>query len=454
MVKNIKLGLVFGGLILVLIAVFVMGAGIDSVSLVTPANDSWTTGTNETIAFVFNYTGENASASCELFFNDTAYGLNVSTLNATSTTLYGNATIAEGTDIAWYVNCTNGSTVMSDVWYLNVDRTNPAILTVYPTATNYTTAPTAFNFSYTEANCDKVWYSNDSGATNYSVQACTSNFTSMVAAEDSNTWIVYMNDSAGNENSSSVTFVYDTTDPVASASCSPSSVTSGTSVTCTCSGTDSGSGINSSLTTAGSTVTTSATGTFSYTCSVTDNVGNTDTDSASYVVSSSTSSSGSTTANFWTKGTHIVSDEQFKEGFTRQLLAKQRFQIQVDSEEHHVGVIEMTATTATVNISSDPQQVVLSVGDEEKFEVSGDNYYDILVKLNSIEDDEANVTIQLINEEISEEINVGESDVVGEEDVSVDDGTDEGYMVWIIIGVVIVGVIVTVVIFMKKKGVF
>ena len=55
MVKNIRLGLVFGVLILVAIAVFVMAAGIDSVTLVSPANESFTNGDNDSIEFIFNW---------------------------------------------------------------------------------------------------------------------------------------------------------------------------------------------------------------------------------------------------------------------------------------------------------------------------------------------------------------------------------------------------------------
>ena len=737
MVKNIRLGLVFGVLILVAIAVFVMAAGIDSVTLVSPANESFTNGDNDSIEFIFNYTGENATASCELFINGTSFGVNSTVANNTNTTVLANNTIIEGFH-DWYINCTNGTTTQSDIWFFTVDWTFPQIDTAYPVnGTSYATAPTTFNFSYVEDNCAKEWYSNDSGTTNYSVQNCGINFTGMVAQEgtDNNTWIVYMNDSAGNENSSSVTFTYDATNPAvsllyptatnysslselnfsatdtnrdtcwystnssvnvttdcdtnktgltpetegsntwtiyandsagnensssvtftydttapnvvafnspadnanisstqvlnvtvndttlvvdtvffnvtnasgevdwlstssdgdywnatlntsalndgdynitvyandslghlnsseyitvtvdnsgpsaelganpvaaknssnatiifdlkcsdnngvdtlqlwgnwsgawavndtnssvsnntfsnisvvlsegvykwgaycndslgnedwsvnrtvivdvtnptASASCSPASVSSGSSVTCSCTGTDATSGVNTS--TASSTVTTSATGTFSYTCSVTDYAGNSASNSASYLVSASSSSGSSSTTNFWTKGTHIVSTGQFAEGFTKQLSVNQRLRVQVGSEDHHVGVVGLTSTTATINISSDPQQIVLTVGDSEKVEVSGDDYYDILVSLNSINDGKADVTIQSINELIVVE------DVVEEEignvetvaDVIVDIAENKGNaVVWIIVGFVIVGVGIVVVLTRKKK---
>jgi len=102
---------------------------------------------------------------------------------------------------------------------------------------------------------------------------------------------IYVNDTLDNlaVNSNYVVSI-DTTAPTPTASCTPSSVVSGATVTCTCNASaETGSGINSSLTTANSTITTSSTGTFSYTCSVTDNLGNRDSETASYTVTSGSS---------------------------------------------------------------------------------------------------------------------------------------------------------------------
>jgi len=59
----------------------------------------------------------------------------------------------------------------------------------------------------------------------------------------------------------------------------------------------------------------------------------------------------------------------------------------------------LTETTAKINVSSTPQQAVLEIGDEKKFDVTGDDFYDLVVKLNGIEDNKANVTITSIHEE-------------------------------------------------------
>ena len=83
----------------------------------------------------------------------------------------------------------------------------------YPTNNTYGDNITDLNYTYISGVPDKCWYSNDTGTTNYSVQDCTSNFTGMINVEGLNTWIIYMNNSFGEESSDKVTFTVDTTKP-------------------------------------------------------------------------------------------------------------------------------------------------------------------------------------------------------------------------------------------------
>ena len=107
------------------------------------------------------------------------------------------------------------------------------------------------------------------------------------------------------------------------------------------------------------------------------------------------SSSGETTT--WTN-TFSVKNEQFTEGFTKQLVSKQRMKVIVNGGTHHVGVKSLTATKAVIEIASDPISVELAVGGEAKVDVLDDRYYDIYVKLNSITNGKADVTVQKIHE--------------------------------------------------------
>lgn len=244
----------------------------------------------------------------------------------------------------------------------------------------------------------------DVNGTNQSISIsggwCNSTSVKLTGLADGNKTIkVYVNDSANNLRlNDSFVVQIDTTVPGASSSCSPSSVYTGDTVTCTCSGTDATSGVASS--TASSTPSTSNTGSFSYGCTVTDNAGNSASSTAAYTVSQSPGSgsgsssgggSSSSTASFWTKGTYSISEEEFKQGHSMNILPKQRVKIEVSSEDHYVGVKELTGTTAKIEVSSTPQEKILSIGEEWKVDVTGDNYYDLRLKLNSITDGKANV---------------------------------------------------------------
>ena len=557
-VKNFKSGLIFLGLVMVAVAVFVMAAPVAPTALnftlnTTPIYDTdgnftvnWTTGggdeTNYTIwlsvdgGTSFFTTADNDSVTGYDFSNGTeanytfkiqaindtlddansslismnvdttapaieynATGMNVDNANVSqnwvainisgvydlhnatgatvSYTIYNstgaiwnqtNFTDAyDTTTINWtpllegvyYYNVTvNDSATNSnytDTYTITLDTTSPTTeISIPVNTTYYATAPT-LNYTYVETNCDRAWFSNDTGITNYSEVACGTNWSDMVAVEGLNNWTVFVNDSAGNENDSIIYFTYDTTVPVATLSCTPDPVIQHAVVTCTCSGTDiGGSGINSSLTTAATTPSTAATGTYTVTtCSVTDNAGNSATTTDTYSVtgaSSGSSGGGSYSTSFWTKGTHAVAKEQFALGFTKQLSVRQRIKVQVGSSNHHVGITELTATAATINISSDPQQAVLLIGDERKFEVSGDNYYDIFVKLNSIENNKADVTIKSINELISEESvtaeTMKEEEAIAAEEPAVEtiEEKSSSLLWWIFGGIVIIIILVLV----------
>src|SRR3989337_2062461 len=116
----------------------------------------------------------------------------------------------------WFFTATDylSNVVQSVINTLTVDTTYPGITITYPTnGTYYNYVVTALNYTLSEINPDTCWYSANSGVTNSSV-TCGVNLTGLTSTEGSNTWMVYANDSAGNQNSSSVTFSKDTILPL------------------------------------------------------------------------------------------------------------------------------------------------------------------------------------------------------------------------------------------------
>ncbi|MFH1290057.1 MAG: LamG domain-containing protein, partial [Nanoarchaeota archaeon] len=92
---------------------------------------------------------------------------------------------------------------------------------------------------------------------------------------------------------------------------------------------------------------------------------------------------GGGTTGFW-KNTFVFDDEEFniKKSIQKALRERERVRVKIDSERHYVGVVELTDVFVKVNVSSTPQQATLYVGNEKKFDVTDDGFYDLIVTLN------------------------------------------------------------------------
>ncbi len=107
--------------------------------------------------------------------------------------------------------------------------------------------------------------------------------------------------------------------------------------------------------------------------------------------------SGGGTESYWILTMNVEANE-FTNGYSRELSLKNRLKIIIENETHYVGLVGLTSTEATINVSSTPQQAILEIGEEKKFEVTDDTYYDISVKLNEIDDNKANLTVKSVHE--------------------------------------------------------
>jgi hypothetical protein len=90
------------------------------------------------------------------------------------------------------------------------DTTSPVVTINFPTAVTYDYLVTEINFSASdETALGNCWYSLDGGATNTTTN-CNELITSLTTADNSSyTWIVWANDTSGNEGSDSVAFSID-----------------------------------------------------------------------------------------------------------------------------------------------------------------------------------------------------------------------------------------------------
>jgi len=100
--------------------------------------------------------------------------------------------------------------------------------------------------------------------------------------------------------------------------------------------------------------------------------------------------------------TYVVTDEQLAGGYTKELSVGDKFKFTLEEETHYVAVDNVTSTTVRINVTSETQQTTLSIGGEKYFELTGDNYYDLSVKVNDVNATtlKADIAIKKIYEEI------------------------------------------------------
>jgi hypothetical protein len=289
---------------------------------------------------------------------------------------------------------------------------------------------------------------------------------------------VFANDSLNNLNNTGAVLnvIFDNTSPsisLAKTSSTQNSLTIAITVS------DALSGVTSACTSDRSGASISGTGTsqtltesglgcgtsYTYTVTCSDVAGNSASTSSTTTTvsfttsscSSSSSSSGSTTASTW-KNTFVESDKILSElgAVSKALGSQQRIKLNVNSETHYVGVKSLTSSTALIEVTSDPQQATMSVGDVRKFDLDGDGYYDLEVKLNSISDNKADLSINSINEPVTAESEQTQkeqekeaSGVAGEEDYSKE---AKSKLLWMVLAIILLIIIVVVIVLSLNKS--
>lgn len=200
-------------------------------------------------------------------------------------------------------------------------------------------------------------------------------------------------------------FTFDVTPPTAPVfSCTPSDVTQGQLIICSCSGSsDANSGIDSYSYTVNPD--TELTGAFSLTCVVTDKAGNSNSSIALYTVNLAPSpgglggGQGGGGGEKWKK-TIIVSDEQFADGNLYELKEMERLKINISGIDYYIGILKIVNNTAKIEVMS-AKTIILDIDKDNKLELTSDNYYDILIRLNYIRSNKAGIYIKSLYESVT-----------------------------------------------------
>lgn len=120
-----------------------------------------------------------------------------------------NSSMVQGAhSVIFYANDSAGNANMSGTVYFTVDTTSPAVQILLPQNTTYNSVLRALNYTANDTNMSSVWYQYN--GINTTISGNTA-FTAL--GNQQSVLILYANDSAGNINSTSVTFTIDTAAP-------------------------------------------------------------------------------------------------------------------------------------------------------------------------------------------------------------------------------------------------
>jgi len=80
-----------------------------------------------------------------------------------------------------------------------------------------------------------------------------------------------------------------------------------------------------------------------------------------------------------TGSTYSINEDQFILGYSKELAKDDKIKFPIGGVTHILLVTKLTSSTISLNISSITIQTTLGAGEEKKFDLTGDNYYDLLV---------------------------------------------------------------------------
>lgn len=273
--------------------------------------------------------------------------------------------------------------------------------------------------------------------------------------------------SSNQNNSARIEIIIDNTAPTVTASCEEDQYSVGDDVTCTCSASDATSGVQSTSSPT-PTPDSDETGNHDVTCTATDYSGLSATATTSYNVESGafsrsssssgssgsgSSGSGSTGGVTWSRtedksSTNLQANEGTSSSdaprVSTSLGARERVSVTVRSTAHHVGVVSLTTTTATIQIASTPQQSTFTVGQTKEFDVTDDGTNDISVTLVSIVNNKANLEVRALPQAVSEPTTPTTPTTPSQTSSS-------GSMMWWIIGIIVV-IVIVIIAFLSMSG--
>lgn len=93
-----------------------------------------------------------------------------------------------------------------------------------------------------------------------------------------------------------------------------------------------------------------------------------------------------------------ISEDDLSQGTNFNLKENKEVKFNLDEEAHTIKVDSVTDDSVSLTIQSNPIKVDLNIGEEKKFDLNNDGFYDIKIKLNNIVDGVPDIFVKKIHE--------------------------------------------------------
>ncbi|MFA5258712.1 MAG: hypothetical protein WC979_05245 [Candidatus Pacearchaeota archaeon] len=98
--------------------------------------------------------------------------------------------------------------------------------------------------------------------------------------------------------------------------------------------------------------------------------------------------------------TWTISSADFQKGFSKELSKNNRVKIVLNNTDKYVGLLTFMNNSVALEISNNSQLALISVGEEKKYDLNNDGYYDATVKLESVSSTKARINMKYLYEKI------------------------------------------------------
>ncbi|MBX4196522.1 hypothetical protein KW805_02960 [Candidatus Pacearchaeota archaeon] len=99
--------------------------------------------------------------------------------------------------------------------------------------------------------------------------------------------------------------------------------------------------------------------------------------------------------------TFIANQTQLASGYSQYLYVSDKIQFTINSALHALQLMTLSSSQASIIVASTPQAAVLMLGQNQRFDLDNDGYYDVRITFNNVLGSRANITVLSIHEEIN-----------------------------------------------------